>query len=164
MRIAVISDLHDNIVAWERLNLVLVQQHIQTLINCGDTCAPATLIHLSQTFSGEIHTIFGNVADKDLEAQRTKELPNVHHYGEQADFVLATRRIALTHYPNIAKKLAASGEYDMVCYGHDHLKVATPVGKTLLLNPGTAGGLFQYPSFAIVDLVTMISNFEEITL
>jgi hypothetical protein len=34
----------------------------------------------------------------------------------------------------------------------------------MVLNPGTAGGMFQYPSVAIVDLDTMNCSFIEITV
>lgn len=164
MRIAVISDLHDNITAWQSILRVLEQEQIATLLNCGDTCAPATLRHLAETFTGEIHTVFGNVADKPLETERAKTLSNVHHYGEQADVTIEQRRICLTHYPEIARREAQSGAYDLVCYGHDHTKHAERIGATLLLNPGTAGGLFQYPSFATIDLDTMTHQFHEVTL
>lgn len=164
MRIAVLSDLHDNIASWELIRQQLQREGISTLLNCGDTCAPATLRHLAETFSGTIHTVFGNVADKPLEAERARALTNVQHYGEQADVTIDGRRICLTHYPDVARREAGTGTYDLVCYGHDHTKHAEQVGSTLLLNPGTAGGLFQYPSFATIDLTTMSHQFHEVTL
>src|SRR5688572_6288192 len=104
MHIAVISDLHDNEKAWERIAAFLDQQHIQTLINCGDTAAPAMLQEMAKTFSGQIHTIFGNVADRELETNVVKQLPNVQHYGDRGELTLANRQIIFTHKPQDLKK------------------------------------------------------------
>jgi putative phosphoesterase len=46
------------------------------------------------------------------------------------------RRIFLTHYPIIAQSVAKSGDYDVVMYGHDHLKSMRMVWDCLLFNPG----------------------------
>lgn len=164
MTIAVMSDLHDNLVAWGLILTELKTRNITTLINCGDSCAPLTLKEMADTFSGEIYTVFGNVCDKPTEAARTKELPNVKHFGEAGEFELDGRKIFFNHYPDIARNKARSGEFDLCCYGHDHTKHAEMVNQTLLLNPGTAGGLFEYPSYAVVDLNNMTHQFIEIKL
>jgi len=57
----------------------------------------------------------------------------------------------MTHYPSIARTLAQSGSYDLVCHGHDHTRAITRVGKTLLLNPGEVMGRFGVRSYAIYD-------------
>lgn len=164
MEVAVISDLHDNVVGWQIIAKELAKRNITTLINCGDTCSPVMLQTIAKSFPGDIHTVFGNVADRERESQRVKELPNVTHYGDQADFTLDGKKIAVTHLPAQAKKLVESGAYDLVCHGHDHLKRQTKIGNTLLVDPGTAGGMFQYPSFAIVDLETMQATLVDIKL
>lgn len=176
MRIAVISDLHDNVTAWERIAAFLAEQSIETLINCGDTCAPAMLKAMAGSFAGRIHTVYGNVADRELEKKVATALTNVTHYGDKGELVLAEKHVFFNHFPKVAEEAAASGNYDLVCHGHTHLKRWEPsasrsapaLGKTsqacMILNPGTAGGMFQYPSFAIIDLVTMTCNFEEVTL
>lgn len=164
MTIAVISDLHDNLVCWERIMTWLAEQKISTLINCGDTCAPAMLRQLSSTFSGTIHTVFGNVADREQETALVPSLANVRHYGDRGELVLADRSIMFNHFPAVAEQAVASGEYDLVCYGHTHVKRWEKIGSTWLLNPGTAAGMFQYPSFATIDLTTMSCRFIDITL
>lgn len=164
MTIAVMSDLHDNLVAWRLILAELKTRNITVIINCGDSCAPLTLKEMADTFSGEIYTVFGNVCDKPTEAARAKELTNVKHFGEAGEFELSKRKIFFNHYPNIATAKATTGEYDLCCYGHDHTKHAAMIGQTLLLNPGTAGGLFEYPSFALVDLNKMTHQFIEVKL
>ena len=164
MHIAVMSDLHDNVTAWDRLVIFLEQQQITTLINCGDTSAPAMLKHMASTFTGQIHTVFGNVADEELETEVTKNLPNVTHYKFRGEMELDGKRISFNHFPNIAEREAKTGNFDLVCHGHTHLKRWEKIGTAMVLNPGTAGGMFQYPTFAVVDLTLMTCNFQDITL
>jgi uncharacterized protein len=164
MIIAIMSDLHDNVTAWQIIARQLADQKIEALINCGDTAAPAMLMEMAKTFSGQIHTVFGNVADKETETTKAKELPNVTHYGEAGEVALGGRQIFFNHYPAIARQRAQSGMYDLVCYGHDHTKHAELIGRTTLLNPGTAGGMFQYPTYATIDLTNMKINWHNVTL
>lgn len=172
------SDLHDNVANWKIIQKMLTDRNITTLINCGDTIAPAMLKEISKTFNGQIHTVFGNNADRALESEVVKSLSNVKHYVDHGDVTIAGRRISFNHYPEIADDDTASGDYNLVCHGHTHLKRWEPrtmprptrqvrgkkgiIQTTYILNPGTAGGMFQYPSFATVDLTTMTCKFHEV--
>lgn len=164
MTIAVMSDLHDNIAAWELLVREVQNRNISTLINCGDTCAPAMLRAMSESFTGTIHTIFGNVVDRELEAQKVKDWSNVVHHGDRGAIDIDGRRIGFVHYPKVAEAMTTTGEFDLVCYGHDHLQRWEKRGSCFLLNPGTAGGMFQYPTFATVDLTSLTHEFIRLTL
>ncbi len=164
MNIAVISDLHDNVADWEIINRILSERKITISINCGDTAAPAMLKHMATTFPGNIHTVFGNVADRELETNVAKELNNVTHHGDRGGLELEGQRIGFVHYPEVAEAMARSGEFELVCHGHTHLKRWEKINSCVVLNPGTAGGMFQYPTFAIVDLATMDHEFVNIKL
>lgn len=164
MRIAIMSDLHDNTAAWNILAKRLAAEEITTLINCGDTCSPAMLEKMAKSFPGEIFTIFGNVADRELEMEVVKTLPNVTHYGDGGSVKLAGRQIYFTHQPKEAESKIQSGEHNLVCHGHTHLKRWEKIGETFVVNPGTAGGMFQYPSFAIIDLEKLTCSFIDLTL
>lgn len=164
MTIAVISDLHDNIANWQIIQKIISEQKINVLINCGDTCAPAMLKEMSNTFSGQIHTVFGNVADRDLEEKVAGELPNVQHYGDRGHTDIEGKKIFFNHLPEVAEQTVTQGAYDLVCHGHTHLKRWEKIGTTYILNPGTAGGMFQYPSFATVNLSDMTHQFIEVKL
>lgn len=163
MVIAVMSDLHDNTAAWQSIARYLREHTITRLMNCGDTCAPAMLQEMSRTFAGQIDTVFGNVADRELETEVVKKLPNVTHYGDQGTVTIEGKNIFFNHFPKIAEQIAASGQVDLACHGHTHLKRWEPIGQAKVLNPGTAGGMFQYPSFATVDLPAMRCSFIDIT-
>lgn len=150
MQIAVFSDIHDNI--WKLSSALEKIQDVDVLICCGDLCAPFVVAQLAEGFFGPIHIIFGN---NDGDTFRITQIAGQHDqvilHGEFADANLAKKRIAVTHFPEIAYSLAGSGFYDLVCYGHDHQYRISREGETLLINPGEIMGRFGNSTFAIYD-------------
>jgi len=163
MRLAVMSDLHDNLTAWEAISAELKREGIKVLINCGDTVQAETLATMTETFPGQIHTIFGNNGDPEKEKRETQDITNLIHHGESGRVLLEGIRVGFVHRPEPAELMVRSGDYDLVCHGHTHLKRWEKVGLCYILNPGTSGGVFQYPSFAIVDLPEFQASFLDIT-
>lgn len=159
MRIAVMSDLHDNIPGWELVLRELQREEISLLLNIGDTVAPDVLVHMSETFTGIIHTVFGNNGDREAELSATKNISTIIHHGEIGGLEVEGVRIGFTHEPQPAMAMVREGIFDLVCHGHTHLKRWEKIGECYVLNPGTAGGVFQYPSFATVDLPEMKARF-----
>jgi len=164
MKAAVLSDLHDNYADWQLINKILQKEKINTIFFCGDLCAPSMLAKIIDEFEGHVHLVYGNVSDRQTEKQFADESEKITHYGDLAVFELVSKKICLTHFPDKARKLASAGRFDLICFGHNHMKTFEKIGNTYLLNPGTAGGMFQYPSFAIFDLEKMTNEFKEITL
>lgn len=159
MRIAVMSDLHDNIAAWDLVFIELNREKIETVINCGDTVSFSSLRRMSENFAGVIHTVFGNNGDREYEWNHRQELTNVLHHGDRGGIVLDDIRIGFTHEPEPAMAMVQENLFDLVCHGHTHLKRWEKIGTTFVLNPGTAGGVFQYPSFATIDLPELKARF-----
>ncbi|MEW5900743.1 MAG: metallophosphoesterase family protein, partial [Acidobacteriota bacterium] len=50
------------------------------------------------------------------------------------------RQILLLHYHFSVGTYASAGKYDVIIFGHTHKPDIRREGKTLLLNPGEAGG------------------------
>ncbi|MEM9984474.1 MAG: metallophosphoesterase family protein [Bacteroidota bacterium] len=166
MRIGVISDIHDHIPQLQAALSVLKEEAIDGLICCGDLCSPFVMELLGKGFQGNIHLVFGN-NDGDTyritrTAQQWPERINLH--GEIALFSLGGKKIAINHFDAIAKELAASGNFDLVCYGHNHrrsiTRFTTRGHSVTMLNPGSLMG-YRFdeeepvsidPTFAIVDL------------
>ena len=61
------------------------------------------------------------------------------------------RQVALIHYPEPARRIAQSGNFDLVCYGHDHLKHWERIDNCLLVNPGELMGRYGSPSWGIYE-------------
>ena len=153
MRIAVLSDSHDHIPnlyhAVQRAN----QAQAELLIHCGDLISPFMLNYLNG-FDGPVHLIYGNnIGDQHLIATRCHTtFTNLHHHDFHGTLLVKGWRIAINHYPDLARQLALSGEYDLVCYGHDHIFHSEIIDSCLLVNPGDLLGKDNRPSFALVDL------------
>ena len=72
------------------------------------------------------------------------------------------KKIGIVHFPGEAKKMAQSGKFDLVFYGHTHRpwdeKVPVLSGAEgdgcHMINPGELAGQFYKPTFAIYDTET----------
>jgi hypothetical protein len=152
MKVAIISDVHDNLVNLEKYLKWCGENKIEEIIMCGDLCAPATLARvLAPKFSGKIHMVFGNVSDRETERKVAKKFPNVIHYGDEGEFEIDGKKVAIIHYPIEAKALAQSGKFDFIFYGHSHKPWIEKIGNAYLANPGTLSGMFQKATFAVWD-------------
>lgn len=160
MRIAVVSDTHDNWPALDVLCLRLQEAGCKHLLHCGDVCAPLTLLRLLDAFTGQVDLVAGNVdGDHYLMTMRTTGRTNFRFHGaELAELTVAGRRIAMQHYPRLARALASSGEYDAVFYGHDHVahvERQSVCGRSVLLgNPGTLSAMGNTPGYGLYDPVS----------
>lgn len=154
MRIAILSDIHDHI---KNLGTVLAQlTDVDVLICCGDLCSPFIIAQLGRDFTKPTHIVFGN-NDGDLFriTQQASRFPQITLHGEFAELSLGGKRIAVIHFPEIARSLAASDRYDLVCYGHNHTFDVACDGSTLLVNPGEVfGGLSGGATYVVYDTVS----------
>lgn len=162
MQIAILSDSHDNI--WK---LAAAMPHLSAadaVIHCGDLIAPFMILRLIKGTGGKpVHIVWGNNdGDKGLIAAVAAEAENIHLHGDFAHLELGGLKIAVNHYPKIARTLAEAGSYDVVCYGHDHTAHEEWVGETLLLNPGELMGLQGRSTIAILDTSSREVEFLEI--
>lgn len=150
MKIAVLSDSHDNI--WKLAQAMPHLAQADAVIHCGDLIAPFIIKRLAAGIRQPVHVVWGNNdGDKRLLTKFAEEAGNITIHGDFADLALGGVRIAVTHYPGIARPLAASEQYDLVCYGHDHTAHEEQVGQTLLLNPGEVMGMNGKSTIALVD-------------
>ncbi len=154
MQIAVLSDTHDNI--WKLDQAFPLLNTADVIIHCGDLCSPFMVVRLGRGVNGKpVHVVFGNNdGDPRLLTLKALETGNVHLHGQFASLEVDELRIAVNHYPEMARPIAASHQFDLVCYGHDHLAHEEWIGSTLLLNPGELSGINGRSSFAFVESKT----------
>ncbi len=154
MRIAIMSDSHDNI--WKLEKALPHLLGAEVVLHCGDLIAPFMLIRLIKGSGGKpVHVVWGNNdGDKVLLGEVAASAENIHLHGEFAELEIDGLKIAMNHYPKIARSLAYSGRYDLVCYGHDHTAHEEMVGHTLLLNPGELMGMKGRSTLAILETDT----------
>jgi predicted phosphodiesterase len=122
------------------------------------------LDRLGRLFAGPVHVVFGN-NDGDgrlLQTVAAKYAGRVTLHGPYAELTLGGREIALIHYPEPARRIAESGRFDLVCYGHNHLKAIEPVSKGILANPGELLGMNGPPTWGLYDTSTGAFTLQEI--
>jgi hypothetical protein len=138
MKIAVLSDIHDNL--WNLQAAIATVQDADALICCGDLCSPFVVDELAN-FPREVHVVFGN-NDADLFRITAKAAgkPRVKLYGEFFAGEFGGRTFAVNHFDYIARPIAKSGQYEVVCFGHNHEFEIGREGRTLLINPGPIMG------------------------
>lgn len=139
MKFTIVSDTHDNLKNFNKVIDFLNKENIKVMLHCGDICNQETINEAVKNFKGEIKFVRGN-GDYDLQ-----DVP------EEMEVELGNKKIFFNHYPDIAKKVAESGRYDLVFYGHTHKPWEEKVGKCRLVNPGEVAGQRFKPTFAIYD-------------
>ena len=139
MRIAILSDIHDNV--WKLAAALDAIGAADALLCCGDLCSPFIVHQLARGFSGPVHILFGN-NDADLFriTANAQKYPHVRIHAEFFRGEFDGKQFAANHYDNIAAPLVASGEFDVVCYGHNHRFDIRRAGRTLAINPGSIMG------------------------
>jgi len=156
MKIAVVSDTHNNTANFKKAIDWIKKGNIKLILHCGDICSQETIDEAKKIFetpasaktsAGEIKFVKGN-GDHDLDLPDKEELE------------FNSKKIVFCHFPDIAKKFAQSGKYDLVFYGHTHrpwdeLVLSEVEGKKChMINPGELAGQFYKPTFAIYDTST----------
>jgi putative phosphoesterase len=162
MRVAVISDVHDNIWALNRVLQSACQDQPDVFLVCGDLCAPFTLAAIMEGFAGPIHVVLGNNdGDALLLARTAAKRSNVALYNVLAELELEGRKVAVTHYPEIGRRLARCGEFEAVFFGHSHQAELAQEGRCLAVNPGEVMGRFGRCTYAIYDTASASVEIKE---
>jgi hypothetical protein len=162
MRIAILSDIHDNV--WKLAAALEAVRDADVLLCCGDLCSPFIVHQLGRGFPRSIHIVFGN-NDGDLYriTANARHYANIRLHGELFRGEFEGRRFAMNHYDGIALTLAASGEFDVVCYGHNHVFDIARIGATLAINPGAIMGAAFAPDGTRTDVSSTFVIYETFT-
>ncbi|MDD3711121.1 MAG: YfcE family phosphodiesterase [Patescibacteria group bacterium] len=153
MKVAIIADIHDNVA---NLNIFLKMAKVEKIdktICLGDITNEETLKKLAHGFKEEIFLVYGNTeiySESSLENYK-----NINYFGRFGTFQLDNLKIGICHEPGLMRNLfQANSNLDFIFYGHTHKPWISIKNKANLINPGTLGGVFQKPSFAIFNTET----------
>lgn len=162
MKLAVLSDSHDNI--WKLDQALPYLKQADAILHCGDLCSPFMIKRLAEGVGNTpVHVIWGNNDGDQFTISRiAKDYAHVTLHGDLATLDFENVKVAANHYPEIAEGFAASGEFDLVCYGHNHSQRQELVGDCLLLNPGELMGMNGVSTIATVDLQTLEAKIIEV--
>lgn len=154
MLIAIISDIHDNIVNLKKCLDWCFRNQVEKIICCGDVTNIDTIDYLAVNFSGEIFLVSGNM-EIYQEADLTK-YKNILYSGEIGLREIGGLDIGFCHQPErIGRVLKlAPAEPDFIFYGHTHKPWLEHNGDTTIVNPGNLAGVFHQATFASLETET----------
>jgi putative phosphoesterase len=144
MKIAVISDTHDNLRVLDKALHYFKNQGIELIIHCGDWDMPFVM-RIFAKFNIPIKGVLGN-GDPDIQKYQyqMQNLPVLKNLkldlsARMQDFSVDGKRIAVFHGddPHVKYLIIESQLYDVFCVGHNHESSIEKKGKTLVINPGT---------------------------
>ena len=144
MKIGIISDTHDCIGNIEKSVKIFKHNEISFVLHAGDYTSPEAV----RRFQGvKLIGVLGN-NDKDIDGldDAFNEIGG-NLKDELYQFNESSIKFALYHGTSSKQKesLIQSGKYDVVICGHTHRIQKLNMGKTMVINPGTAKGwLFGY--------------------
>jgi len=156
VKIAILSDIHGNMAHLASAKKIINETKIDTIICCGDIQDEEAFLEMD-SWPQTVLLALGN-ADYAIRENLDSGALIASHIKVFIDYGVLNaekRKIAFCHYPKYADKLAESGKFDVVFYGHDHRPWERKIGKTVLLNPGEIQARDGQPTFAIYDLTAM---------
>lgn len=162
MKVAILSDSHDNRVAAEAALHLFRAEGVGMVFHLGDVCSPAVLSGYRDP-SILLRGVFGN---NDLDREGLQEATGGAFLPGPRIETADGRMILLAHsYDQLQGELSGRKGFDLVLFGHTHRPLTMRVGKALVVNPGESCGLMRGKSTcAIVDLDTMEPRIVEIPI
>ena len=149
MKLAIISDLHDNSVNLSQALVWCKANDIAELICAGDLTNEDTLDQLARNFPQQIYLVRGNADNYD--ERLIMNYPNIIYLARTGGVAeVDGRRIGICHEPDLADNLIIE-KAEIVFYGHTHKPWEEAREGVRLVNPGTLGGMFQKATFAVYD-------------
>lgn len=165
MKLAIISDIHENF-----HNLVMFlnevkKHHVDKIIFLGDFMNNGIAKTLADSDIPVISIWGNNDGDKVAITKTALSKGSNLTVGFDTFDVLEidNRKIFITHYPLLAKPMAKSGEYDAVFYGHNHVKNIDKINDCIIVNPGEISAhKTGTATFAIYDTKTNTAEIFEL--
>jgi len=138
MRIGVLSDSHDNRPSIRRAAVLFRDAGCALVVHAGDFVAPFAALELKAA-GCPVRAVFGN-CDGEKEGLRAALAPFGSIGEAPAVFEAGGLRFLLTHLNAPVEAFVRRHKYDVIIFGHTHTPEVRRAGKTLILNPGEAGG------------------------
>ena len=149
MRVAVVSDSHDNLEKIRKMTEIVNGEGVELLIHCGDFVSPFAVKELLNRIKCDFFGVFGN---NDGEIAGLLKVSGGVIEKPPAVKLIDGQRFAVMHEPLFVDSLAKSANYDFILYGHTHEIDTRIVDGCRVVNPGElCGYLTGKSTFAILD-------------
>jgi len=151
MLIAIISDIHDNIVNLKKCLDICKKNKVAKIICCGDVGNIDTLKYISTNFLEEIFLIEGNA--ETYSSSDIEKLKNINYQGligyaniDKITFGFCHRSVDISKVIKGSKK-----KLNFIFYGHSHKPWLEKQNDTMIANPGNIAGIYYQSTFALFN-------------
>ncbi|MDA3802887.1 MAG: YfcE family phosphodiesterase [Patescibacteria group bacterium] len=151
MKIAIISDIHDNIHKLQKCLEICKRENVEKILCLGDVANKDSLLYLANNFSNNIFLVRGNACS--YSESLVKSLDNIKYFDKIGEVIIDNLKIGIVHqaYKIDMLKKAYGDNFDFIFYGHTHKPWIEKKDTSYLANPGNLTGDFYSSSFAILD-------------
>lgn len=164
MKIAIISDTHENITATRWIIDYLNTHEILTALHAGDIISPPLLNEFVEHYRGHLHFVFGNNdGEKTGLSLIAEKNEHITCHRNEMRLELLHRKIYMHHYSATSEDMVHSGLFDVCIGGHDHQFRVKEVNGCLFINPGSTALQEAEHSFVVLDIATMEWEKVEVT-
>lgn len=146
MLIAIIADIHDNLINLNKCLNWCKKNKIKKIICAGDLTNSETLSLLGKKFKNSIYLVRGNIelyGEKEL-----KRFKNINYFGKTGRFKIDNQTVGLCHEAHFIDKVLPTGHCDIIFYGHSHKPWLEEIDGFKIVNPGELGGMWGKATFA----------------
>jgi len=172
MKVAIISDTHDNLATLAKFLAYIRENPVQAVIHCGDIASGETLEYLAEGFKGPIFACLGNMDyERSVETAAAKLSNRVELFKNFGQAEFDGLKIGFCHHREVALRHCGSQEFNFVFYGHTHKPwkeeivprsssgSSNPLDGSdspncVLANPGNLAGMISKATFAVLDAQT----------
>ena len=170
MKIAVISDTHDNRDNILKVISIINENSVNAVIHCGDYVAPFVkkwFDKFKDSIKKNFYGVFGNNdGDRVFLMQNLGQICEFAQNGNELILKLGGKKIFASHMPKqeTLEALAHSGKFDIILSGHTHSLVVNKYENGILVvNPGeVCGYLTGKSTFVIIDTEKMEAEIFEL--
>lgn len=150
MKIAIVSDSHDNLTKVEEAFKKINEEKIDFVIHLGDYIAPFTIRKIREFYNGKLIGIFGNNDGDKVLLSKIFDIYNWEIYDPPKFLEIENKKFLLFHsFPDFEK---IDFNIDYILFGHIH-RVYIKKEKFNILNPGElCGYLTGNSTFLILDI------------
>lgn len=152
MKIAIISDTHDNILNTKTALDYINGQKCDVLFHCGDLAHSETGELFCSEFKNPIYLVGGN-ADLDFDEIKklTKKYQHLTYEEKKLICTIDSITFLLTHKDIDALLYARQEKVEYIFYGHTHKPWAQEINEVQIINPGNICDTRYPATFAIFN-------------
>jgi putative phosphoesterase len=152
MKIAILSDTHNQQHRLQRALELARDYQAQRVLHCGDIEDPF-MIELFANWQADF--VLGNCDLAQEELRKAIEAIGGTLHRQYGHLEIAGKNIAFLHghITQLQRDLEQSGAYDYLFHGHTHVEADSLVGTTRVINPGA---LYRaaVKTFVVLDVVS----------